>query len=501
MNRYWKFLVIFSLILLGKLSGFFKDVLITFYHGVSVVTDAYFLSNSLASLLYMAVYSAIPIFLVPMYSRLLNRGDILEVNKELSSAISFFFLLSACIGVFVFSFGGGMLDMVSASVDSRVRALSVSYLCIMSATFVFSSLVSFFNSLQTVNKVVIPSYIVPVFNNTFFCIGLYFFNGAAEFDKVLLLGALAWVLLLLINFFISRKSFSFVGGAAFSYFSDKKFMLLFLPAVTAFYIEQINAFVGVYFASDLGVGAISLLSYSNKLNLIFLSVFLVFLTASIFPRIAAVSTKEGQAELFRYLTRCVRLVVILSVPAVIYMGFYAEEIVELLFQRGNFGRDDTVKLASVFSIILIALPFCLLRDIMNRVFFSYGDTLIPVFVSLFALFINASFSYVLSQNFGLKGLVSSVVISTVFNSFVMILLVQRKINSGLIIPCLHYVIISCFCGIVAYLFLSWLHGQFFEYWWFLSIPFTLVYFLLISVLMFYKKIHYYVSFILRRRFA
>lgn len=481
MNKYWKLIFIFVLIFLGKLSGLIKDILITFYHGVSIITDAYFLSNSISSVLYMAIYSAIPVIVIPLYSRLIGDGVQSRINKDISAAIFFFFSLSACVAVLVFSGAQWLVSQFSGEIDGQIKELTVSYLSIMALTFVLSTLVSFLNSMQTVRKVTIPSYVVPIINNSVFCIGLYFFSSASDFYKILVLGILAWLILLIINYFISRESFSFKPKAAFTYFGDKKFILLFLPAVISFYIEQMNNFVGVYFASALGVGEISVLGYSNKLNMIFLSVFLVFLTASIFPRIAVISV-QSQAELFKYLMRCLRLVIIFSVPIVIYMSFYSVEIVGLLFQRGNFTSDDVVRVSAVFSVVLLALPFCLIRDIMNRVFFSFRNTLIPVILSLISLAINFSLSYLVYKQYGLLGLAGSAVISIVLNCFFVIFLVQRKIRFNLILPSIKVLVLCVFGGGMAYFFLNWLHASYPEYWLILFVPYIMLY--LISLLFF-----------------
>jgi len=496
MKKYQGFFWVFLLIILGKISGFLKDVLVTFYHGVSVVTDAYFLSSSISSILHAAIYSAIPMLVVPLYSRILMSESSLRVNRELSAAISFFFFISISIAIFVFGAARSLVDLFSGQIDEHVKELAINYLSIMAVTFSFSTLVSFFNSIQTVNKIVIPSYAVPVVNNSVFCIGLYFFSLAGDFDKVLMLGVLAWIVLLFINYLISRKSFSFRPGYMFAFFSDRSFALLFLPAVVAFYIEQINGFLGIYFASELGVGAISVFAYSNKLNMIFLSVFLVFLTASLFPRIAAVSARGDQDELRRYLAGCIRIIVIFSIPGVVYMSFYSMEIVGLLFQRGNFMNDDVIKVASVFSVALLALPFCLVRDIMNRVFFSYGNTLTPVLLSLAALFINFSLSYTLYQGYGLIGLAVSAVVSTTFNSLAVFFLVQRKIKFDLFFPCLRILGLCSICGVIAYFSLRWLHGVLPGYWLILFFPFFLVYF--ICLLMFRIKEAQLVIALLRR---
>lgn len=479
MSKYWGLILVFGLILVGKLSGLLKDLLITFYHGVSTVTDAYFLSNSIASLLYMAVYSAIPILIVPMCSRLIAEQSSVRLRKDLSAGLGFFLAVSICIASLIIIAAEPLVDLFSGAVQQEVRTRAVSYLSIMAWTFALSTLVSFFNSIQTVRKMVLPSYSVPVVNNSVFCAGLYLFSGVEEFSHVLVLGIVAWLVMVLINGWLCKSVFTFSPMAAFDFFKEKRFILLFLPAVLAFYIEQVNGFVGVYFASGLGLGAISVYGYSNKLNLVFLSVFLVFLTASLFPRIAAVVGKEDRESLREYLLMCIRLVVIVGVPGVIYMYYYSSEIVSLIFQRGKFMAEDTLKVSAVFSLVLLALPFSLIRDIMNRVFFSHHDTVTPVLLSLGALVVNFLLCYGLSQQYGLVGVAAAAVVSTVLNCGLAVELVRRRIGGGLWMPCVRIISICVMAGAVSTLLLDYLNSQFTLHWILLCIPFGLVYFLVL----------------------
>ncbi|MCQ6258020.1 murein biosynthesis integral membrane protein MurJ [Pseudomonas sp. Q11] len=482
MSRYRSVVVILGLVVLGKATGFLKDLIFTFYYGVSSITDAYFLANSISSVIYMAIYSAIPVLIVPLYSRLMASGCQKSVNAGLSSGIAFFFIISFCITFFVFGCAHLLVTAFSGDVNEQVRDLASVFLAIMALTFVLSTLVSLFNSMQSVNGLVIPSYIVPVVNNVVFCGGLYFYNSAEDFHLVLVLGVIAWFFLVLTNFYIARKYFIFEMQSAFAFFKDKNFIFIFLPAVLSFYIEQVNGFVGVYFATELGLGAISVFAYANKLNLIFLSVFLVFLTASLFPRIAAVAARNDQVELLHYLTSCLRIVIICSFPIVLYMSFYSHEIVDILFQRGKFMDDDVTKVASIFSIVLLALPLCLIRDIMNRVFFSHGNTLTPVFLSLFALTINFSICLVFYKKYGLVALAVAVVVSTVFNCIVAIYLVQKSAPSVLFVSGLKVLMICGIGGAIAYSVLSWLNGMFATYWLVIFIPFIFVYFVCLQIM-------------------
>ncbi|WP_137885660.1 murein biosynthesis integral membrane protein MurJ [Pseudomonas sp. 2FE] len=479
MSKYWKWFLIVGLIVLGKLSGFLKDVMITFYHGVSPITDAYFLSGSIASLLYMAVYSSIPVLVVPLYSRLRTSELRVAVDKNLTAALSFFLAFSLALAAFVLCAAPYLVDLFAGSVEGGVRGLAIDYLSIMSVTFALSTVVAFYNSVQTVNNSAVPSYVVPVVNNSFFCIGLVLFSAGNDFYKILVLGIFAWLALLFMNYRTVRPWFSLYPKSFFAFFKDKSFLLLLLPAAISFYIEQANGFVGVYFATELGAGAISVFGYSNKLSMIFLSVFLVFLTASLFPKIAAIASQGDKEELAGFVLDCVRAVIILGIPVVLFMIFYSREIVSLLFKRGNFLDEDVLRVSSVFAVVLLALPFSLVRDIMNRVYFSHNNTLIPVLLSVTALLINVSLSYALYREYALTGLAAATVASIVFNSVFIVFLVQRKINFNLILPMLKVIAL---CGVAAgcsYFLLTWLDGHLSRYWLILFCPFSLAYFLIL----------------------
>lgn len=482
MTKYNRFLFIAFLIVLGKLSGLLKDILITFYHGVSNVTDAYFLSNSISSLLYMAVYSAVPVLVVPLYASLAAEKSTSRTDTEMSAALVFLLVISACIALLVVRAAPSLVGVFSGDVDSDVKSLAISYLSIMALTFSFSTLVSFYNSIQTVNSVVLPSYIVPIFNNSIFCVGLLIFSSPANFTSILFLGLMSWIVLSVVNFTIIRSEIVFRPSAALDLALNRRFVMLFLPAALSFYIEQMNGFVGVYFASKLGLGAISIYSYSNKINMMVLSVFLVFLTASMFPRMAAVSAVGERGEMNGYLVRCLRVIVMLSVPIVGFLHLYSNEIVELLFRRGNFTADDVEKVAMVLSVIVFALPFSLVRDTMNRVIFARGSTVVPLLLALLSLTVNIFIAYVTFRSFGLLGLAFAVVISTIVACVVVTSLVGRIIETNLLMVWMRMGFLSVSCAGAAYFLIYWMSTVTTVHWALFIFPYVMVYVLFLNIL-------------------
>ncbi|AXM95961.1 murein biosynthesis integral membrane protein MurJ [Pseudomonas plecoglossicida] len=467
--------VVFGLVLLGKISGLFKDLLFTYYYGVSDVTDGYFLANSISSLLYIAVYSAVPVVMVPMYSHLTSLGQKNTTNGKLTNALIFFFLISLFLGLSVALFAAQLIELFAGGVSRAVKSLASDYLVIMAMTFALSTVVAFFNALQTVHKHNLPSYIVPLVNNFMFCAGLVYFGSTGGLAEVLYLGVFAWFVLLLVNAFLAKNYFSF-SIATFGFVQpDFKIFVLFLPAVLSFYVEQVNGFVGVYFASQLETGAISVLGYAGKLNLIFQSVFLIFLTTSLFPKIAGLVADGNRAQLNGYLGRCFRLVIICSLPLIIFMVYYSAEIVELLFKRGKFIDDDVLRVSAVLSIMLIAVPFGLLRDVMNRLFFSSGKNTYPVLLSLQSLVVNGVVSMLAYRSFGLSGLAWAMVLGTLSSFFVALFIAKRNLGIVLLRANLRTLFVAGTSVAFATAVLIWLNGLLAKIWVLNFLPFVCFY--------------------------
>lgn len=478
-NSHWIFVV--SLIVFGKATGFLKDVMLTFFHGVSVVTDAYFLSSAITTLLHAAVYLSIPVVVVPLYVRLKEAGDRASSDQKMSATLLLFVSLSfslTLVGVFG---APNLLSLFAPDVDDSVYDSAIRLLPIMSASFALSSIVAISNAVQTVNKVTTPSYVVPLVNNSIFCIGLLIFSDSHDFHKVIILGILSWVVLVAVNYQNSRKWFSLKFDGLLTHFPTKSFLLLLLPAVISFYVEQANSFVGVYFAAELGAGAISILTYANKLSLIFLSVFVVFLTASLFPRMATVASRGDKDEISRYILAIVGTIVVLGGLLVLLMAVFSSEVVKLLFQRGSFGQADALAVSAVFAIAVVALPFCLIRDVMNRVYFSYNNTKLPVLLSGASFVFNVFLSFLLYREYELSGLVTAAVVSVALNCVVVFVLAQYHFGIKLVQPILRTLVSSGVAIACTYALHLWLDGLMAEFWLLQTVPMVALYFAILLI--------------------
>ncbi|KTD72248.1 murein biosynthesis integral membrane protein MurJ [Legionella tucsonensis] len=419
------------IVLLGKISGFLKDLLITYYYGVSDVSDAYFFSMSLSALTYVAIHSAISAIIVPIASHKNSNNPIKTL--ELSVAFFYFLLLSFFVALFSFFFTPTLVSYFSSiNINQLDYKLAIEYLKIMAFGYVFSTIIGFYNAIQTTRGITLYTYLVPIANNILFCLGLYLFNNGDGLKAVLILTNFSWIFLCILNFIVSRDMVKIDWRVFKELKQNFKVILNILPAIILFFLEQTGLFVGIYFASQLDIGAISIYSYSSKLNSIILSLVSLYLTTVALPKFAQLSAHKDYQNIQKLCLSYVKTVFFITIPIASFVCLYSIDIVALFFQRGKFTLHDAVGVASIFKLFIFILPFTILRDLFNRVFFTSGNIFKPMCITFLGVLINLALAFLFVKNYQLSGIVIATLLSVFITYLLMMLLIQIQMKIGLL---------------------------------------------------------------------
>lgn len=169
-----------------------------------------------------------------------------------------------------------------------------------------------------------------------------------------------------------------------------------LPGIAHQHLSnQLGSVVGLvdrFFQSHLLSGGISALGYAGQI-VTNLSMLITFREIYVVP----LSSGEGREE---KLERVLKGVMLLSMPFVVFTAFFAQPVVRILFQRGNFTPEAAVLTADLVSILALSLvttpimlPLFRLFQILDRIAYShafYGMSLIgtAVFQYIFVFYFN-----------------------------------------------------------------------------------------------------------------
>ena len=236
------------------------------------------------------------------------------------------------------------------------------------------------------------------------------------------------------------------------------------PGTLAGAAVQINLLVNMVLATGQGTGAVSWLGYAFRVMYRPIGLFGVSIAAANLPVVSRHAARNEPHEIRAAVSRALRLMLTVSVPATVGLIVLGQPIVELIFERGSFTPADSAATAAAllfyapglagYSAVRIAVP-C---------FYALGNSRTPAMISMGAVALNIVLNLALVQVLGYRGLALGTSIAAVANAVLLLILLRRRLD-GLDLPrvCLtlgKMVVASAAMGAVAW----WFHGWLVEMW-------------------------------------
>ena len=161
-------------------------------------------------------------------------------------------------------------------------------------------------------------------------------------------------------------------------------------------VEQIISF-------GLGPGAISLLSYGNKVPAAVNTLLVTGIGIVVLPHFAdLISARQWRESRTLYLR--LSLIVFAIGATVAAAGLvFANDIIRLLFERGAFTVADSGEAANVMRVYLLQLPFLLAAMISLRTLAAMNKTIAMTTIAIAQLIIASGLSYKFSVFYGVVG--------------------------------------------------------------------------------------------------
>ena len=108
------------------------------------------------------------------------------------------------------------------------------------------------------------------------------------------------------------------------------------------------------------------------------------------------------------------------------MIFCAEVFVSVVFERGNFTRENVEVVSNCLKLLGFALPFVVYMKIFSSIFFSHENTKTPMYIALVCTLINGAISLILMPFLGIYGIIIGTATSYVADTIITFVLLLRK---------------------------------------------------------------------------
>lgn len=207
---------------------------------------------------------------------------------------------------------------------------------------------------------------------------------------------------------------------------SKKVVMLIGPGLIGFAATQINLIVNTVLATGTIVGAVSWLSYAFRLFQLPVGILGVSIGNSNLVHFSEAWKKNDSDKAKEFLNSSYALAMFLMIPALMITFVCAEEIVNVIFERGKFSRESTLMTAYALKYYALGLPFYAIYKLWVPTFYAMDMQRVPVICSILSILINIVFC-VSMIDYGFYVLAIGTSISVFINSAMQSFILKKKL--------------------------------------------------------------------------
>jgi len=180
-------------------------------------------------------------------------------------------------------------------------------------------------------------------------------------------------------------------------------------------VMQINLLFDVMLASFLPSGAISFLFYADRFNQLPLAMIGIALSTALLPLLSKHIQKEEFDKAHEVQNRALEYALLLTLPAALALIVLAPSLIEVLFQRKNFGVYEADQTAQVLAAFSTGLPAYVGVKIFATTFFARYDTKTPMRIAVVCMVTNIALNLVLMHFYAHVGIALATALSSWLN--------------------------------------------------------------------------------------
>jgi len=430
--------LIMVVILLSKLTGFLRDVIVAKYYGASLVSDAYFYAYQIPALAIVILggmggpfHSAT----VSVFSKIIKNFNISPENnikKLFNTYETFSLLIFGSIALICFFFPQQVMNIIISQATPELSALAAQHLKYMSPVILIGAFLGlYYGILVTYNKFLLPN-IAPSMLSIGIILTLVI-TGGDDTGFYLAIGTTLGALLQLLMQTPVVAKLGYTFKPCFDFFKNKNFkdiLELLMPAFLSSTIGQIGIYVDIFFASGLAQGQWTAYGYANRIFQFPVGLMLSALLVPLFPLFTRLVAQNKLDEVKHYFNKGVGSLIYVGTFVMIFIFLERIDIISIALERGAFNHSATIMVANVLFVISLSIIPYMFRDSITRLYYAFQDSKTPFYIAIGSIFLKVIFNSILTKPFGIYGIALSTVMITLINGSLLAFLLRKRISIG-----------------------------------------------------------------------
>lgn len=417
---------IMIVVLLGKVLGFIKQMVIAWKFGTSSSIDVYFTADSFTLMFAQIILLSVPPAIVTIFLKL--KGNHKEESNFVSSTFVFLTIIGIVLSVFICIVSLPLSNILGISYTSLQKDTLSKYIIYLCPAIIFACVSGVSSGvLQSKNKF-LQDKMLGIFLSMSIILFIFALEEKLKVNSLILGFVFGYFIYTLMMVIMLTKNIKIRLINPFQNETFKKFLRILIPLLIGTTIVDISHLIDKIIASSLESGSVSALYYaqiicSDLVNSVIISTIGVVLL----PKLTIDVEKKSKQEVINTIRKVLKITIpIIALIALLYI-FEGKYLVKIVFERGQFNQESTIIVSNCVIGYSIGLIFMLTKEILSRYFYAINDTFSPMISNIIGIITNIILSIVLSNLLGVQGIAYATSISIVLSNIILLLLLKKNI--------------------------------------------------------------------------
>lgn len=420
-------IILATSILLSRVLGYVREMLLAWKFGASGTTDSFYAAFQIPDILNnMLAGGELSIAFVPLYLRILAKKGEKEAHKLMATLLGNMGAIVIVMTALLWYYADPLIRLQFPKFDAKTTQLTVDLTRIVLPAQIFFIVGGIIQAVLLAHKSFYAAALAPLVYNACTILGgllLYNTHGIAGFSIGTLAGAFLGPFLMPVLF-----SWRHIPLKCRIALFDKNFLIylgIAAPLMLGTTLLTLDEWYGRWFGALLATGTVAHISYARRLMQVPIAVIGQAIGAAALPTLAKLWADGKVQELNATLMQTLRTGIALSVVA--GAGFFAlaHPIVRLVYQHGAFKPEDAVIVGILAAVLSFAVPGWIVQQIISRAFYARGDTIRPMVLGSILSILAIPFYMLLARKYGVEGIAVAGVSAMTLNALATIIYARK----------------------------------------------------------------------------
>lgn len=363
-------------IIVAKIVGFSRDIFFAHQYGTNVTSDIYFQIFSVVTL----IFTGIGIALQTQVIMNLNKEENSSPERKKAYVSSFIGKTALCltaVTALLYVFAKPLTKLLLPKIGGADFETAVELTYIMLPSFLFVTVAYIISGvLQNSRVFFIPSIVSLPYN--IIIIGSLFVPGIT-IQQIGIATTIGWFLHIVIqlpDFYRNGYRLVYRNKNALIQSEQKLNMSIWWIFISNMMFQLCFMIDKAFVSGDPGMT--STLNYASNLFVTISSVFVVAMSSVVFPAISK-NYEEGNTDYVRDLIGYIFIVMFaVFVPFLLVVSLFGEQIIGLVYERGEFTHASTVATSAAFVLYSFGILGYLAQELINKVMYLASKYLFTI---------------------------------------------------------------------------------------------------------------------------